>query len=225
MLASAPSINFWLLTQYIKELYTISYTPLWHYSFSHTSWLERYLADIKYTWISIFSFFIYYLTLWYIFARVFSGFKIEHQIGFQQELIRNAAWCSKMTGFISGVENNHQPPDKMLANFNRMWYVHQPDTLADTQPLCDTVFDFKSLRQWKWAGSWTINKWPRSCLPLAYELKAAKSPGRNVGIERICKLLKHCNSFHVHVRVGKQRHNTGYWKLLMIERIWNYKVH
>lgn len=39
------------------------------------------------------------------------------------------------------VENNHQSPEKMLANFDRNWYVNQPATLAGTQLLCDTISD------------------------------------------------------------------------------------
>lgn len=132
MLARAPSTQIYLLIQYYMDWQPysvyIKQFLIWHMT------LFRALSCRHETLLatpSIFPFFIYYLTLfvkilWYFFfCQSVRFFKIEHQIGFQQELIRKAAWFSKMTCFISGVGNNHQPPDKMLANFNRIWCVHQ----------------------------------------------------------------------------------------------------
>lgn len=116
---------------------------------------------------SIFPFPIYYLTLFVNPSEFFFllrsnqnvlFFKIEHQIGFQQELIRNAAWCSKMTCFISGVENNHQPPDKMLPHFDRNWCVH-PRWLGKAQPLCDTIL--KNSESGQSALQYFVVKWSK----------------------------------------------------------------
>lgn len=55
--------------------------------------------------------------------RCFLFYKLNHQIGLQHQLIRNAA-CS--------------------SNSDRSWYANQSATLAGTQPLYDTIPDSKN---------------------------------------------------------------------------------